>query len=79
MYFLVKCGVYDHGVFWIGTELTEGISQADEAARQDIDSYHEWEVRNLLENKGYDADAVYDLMYAVSKGENGVFHSKEVK
>jgi hypothetical protein len=47
MYFLYKEGMYGHGVFWIGEDLEVGKQKADEAATNDVDNYHEWQVLEL--------------------------------
>ena len=42
IYYLIKKGCYDRGLYWIGTDLEEGIRQADHAACNDRDDYHDW-------------------------------------
>jgi hypothetical protein len=44
MYYLYKKGVYGHGVFWIGADLEVGKLKADEAANNDVDDYHDWQL-----------------------------------
>ena len=56
MYYLVKKGIYDHGVFWIGNDLDEGIAEAKKAHELDSDGYHAWEVRKLEPVKNYQTD-----------------------
>lgn len=44
MYYVYKMGVYGHGVFWIGSKLSKAIEEADKAAENDSDEYHNWVV-----------------------------------
>ena len=62
MYYLVKEGVYDQGVYWIGQDLTEGSGWADHHATADRDDYHEWNVR-----KGFGSQA--ERMYTGVRDE----------
>jgi hypothetical protein len=47
-YYIIKSGVYDQGLFWIGSELLKGVKKAIELSKADEDDYHDW---NLYEYK----------------------------
>lgn len=49
IYYIVKSGVYDHGVFWIGQDVNLAINKAKEYASNDIDNHHLWVVRKYVE------------------------------
>ena len=42
MYYIEKEGVYNHGVFWIGDDLYEGVTELLNLTYKDKDDYHHW-------------------------------------
>ena len=47
-YYIIKSGMFDHGLYWIRYELPEGVNKAVQLSRADEDDYHGW---NLFEYK----------------------------
>lgn len=43
-FYVLKQGVYDQGVFWIGTDINDAIKRCKELAASDVDDYHTWNV-----------------------------------
>lgn len=48
-YIIVKAAVYDHGVMWIGENLSEGKIKADYFASNHDDGHHEYQLRIFRE------------------------------
>lgn len=66
MYILIKHGVYQHGVFWIGRNLKVAKKKADKAASLDSDDYHKWIVHKYSALKGIEVfteDAIHQAIY----------------
>lgn len=70
IYYLAKVAVYEHGIFWIGSDKKEGIRQADIAAQADSDAHHDWELR-VYEvpdgNTDYESDPDHEVVYITRK------------
>ena len=49
IYIVVKSAVYNHGVFYIGSDKELAIEKAIFLAKNDIDSHHDYEVQNFKE------------------------------
>ncbi|MBN46338.1 MULTISPECIES: hypothetical protein [unclassified Methylophaga] len=75
-YYLVREGVYDQGIFWIGQDFQEGKNMADNFATNDSDDYHSWNLRKFIQidhsisiefrNDGfrnYDQASAYEVVY----------------
>ena len=64
LYYVVKTGEYNHGVFGIFEDLDAAKELADFAANKDEDDYHEW---NVLEYTppGDDTDFTIDSTHQV--------------
>jgi len=80
IYFLIRLGVYDKGVYWIGTNQDEGVAKAEEFARHDGDNYHVWTVYEYTECEPADLerslfnnyeDPEYKEIFSIRKGEKG--------
>ena len=46
-YYIEKMGTYGHGIYWIGTDIEAGKTEADRLANADEDAYHSWDLREL--------------------------------
>ena len=42
MFYIYKTAVYGHGVFWIGSDVAEGMRELDRFVSLDWDSHHTW-------------------------------------
>ena len=66
MYYIEKCGVYRHGVFWMGEILDEGIKALDDLANGESDNYHFYHLieykeqgkGKLIESRNKDGDVL---------------------
>lgn len=58
LYYVVKAGEYNHGVFGIFEDLDAAKKLADLAANKDEDDYHEW---NVLEYTAPDDDTDFTI------------------
>jgi hypothetical protein len=58
-YYIIKTGVYDHGLYWMGNSLGVAIYEAKKLASEDEDDFHFWQVREGL---GEDAEVVYECI-----------------
>lgn len=54
MYIVVKKGVYDHGVMWIGSDIDEGKKKADYLASNKDDGYHDYQLRKFVDPAPYE-------------------------
>ena len=41
-YYIGKCGAWIQEIFWIGTNISEGITKLEEYSSKDKDNYHTW-------------------------------------
>ncbi len=53
LYYVIKMGAYNHGVFGIFDALEDAKDLADLAASEDEDGYHEWCVLEYTPPKDY--------------------------
>jgi hypothetical protein len=64
MYYLVKQGVYQQGVFWIGDNYEQAIAEATHHALNDSDDYHTWDIKKYIDwVDGLD----HDVMFSIDK------------
>jgi hypothetical protein len=49
IFFVEKIGVYNQGIFWIGHNKDAGLIEAQNFADNDVDDYHEWELKQFVE------------------------------
>jgi len=71
MYFLYKECVYGHGVFWIGDDEDEGRKAADDAAKTDRDSHHDWVLYKFIKQNGddFNGDGNHEEIYRTEKSK----------
>jgi hypothetical protein len=65
MYYLIKQGIYQQGVFWIGNNYEQAIIEANLHALNDDDDYHDWEI--IEYSYGFENEAVYSINNSKSK------------
>jgi hypothetical protein len=65
MYYLIKQGIYQQGVFWIGDDYEQAIIEANLHALNDHDDYHDWEI--IEYSYGFENEAVYSITNSKSK------------
>ena len=62
-YHIVKSGIYDHGVMWIGDDLDIAKSKADYFASNHDDGYHNYEVRAM--EKPVQSKSCWEALHSV--------------
>jgi hypothetical protein len=58
-YYLIKQGVYQQGVFWIGDNYEQAITEAAHHALNDDDNYHSWEI--IEYSYGFENEVAYSI------------------